>query len=164
MVSYLERLMADQGWKIFTAEIAAEASRVFQEHLPDLALLDYNLPDGNGLELGVEFVGTLAEMSVILMSGTILSPEDEAVCEEHHFPILRKPFLASDVMNQVRSRLGSSSKVNIAFTARALKAFFCYSHRDEKLRDRLDAQLSVLKHMNIIHSWHDRKIRYFGVD
>ena len=31
--------------------------------------------------------------------------EEEALCEEHGFPVLRKPFLASDVMNQIRSRL-----------------------------------------------------------
>ena len=37
--------------------------------------------------------------------GTILPPEEEALCEEHNFPVLRKPFLASDVMNQIRGRL-----------------------------------------------------------
>src|SRR5205085_4556988 len=42
--------------------------------------------------------------------------------------------------------------------SRALKVFFSYSHEDEKLRDRLDAHLSALKHMEIVHSWHDRKI------
>jgi hypothetical protein len=44
-------------------------------------------------------------MLVIVMTGTILPPEEEALCEEHNFPVLRKPFLASDVMNQIRSRL-----------------------------------------------------------
>ena len=44
-------------------------------------------------------------MLVIVMTGTVLPPEEEALCEEHNFPVLRKPFLASDVMNQIRSRL-----------------------------------------------------------
>ena len=35
----------------------------------------------------------------------------EALCEEHNFPVLRKPFLASDVMNQIRSRLTPASAV-----------------------------------------------------
>lgn len=39
-----------------------------------------------------------------------------------------------------------------------LKVFFSYSHRDERLRDRLDAHLAGLRHMGIIHCWHDRKI------
>jgi DNA-binding NtrC family response regulator len=76
-----------------------------QTHRPNAALLDYMLPDGNGVELGVEFLQALPEMLVIVMTGTILPPEEEALCEEHNFPVLRKPFLASDVMNQIRSRL-----------------------------------------------------------
>ena len=63
------------------------------------------LPDGNGVELGVEFLQTSPQMLVIVMTGTVLPPEEEALCEEHNFPVLRKPFLASDVMNQIRSRL-----------------------------------------------------------
>jgi hypothetical protein len=46
-------------------------------------------------------------MQIIMMTGSMLPPEEEAICEEHEFPVLRKPFLASDVMNQIRSRLAA---------------------------------------------------------
>lgn len=105
LLHFLERLMADAGWLLLTAESATEAKRLMQEHKPNAALLDYMLPDGNGVELGVEFLQTVPQMLVIVMTGTILPPEEEALCEEHTFPVLRKPFLASDVMNQIRSRL-----------------------------------------------------------
>ena len=105
LLHFLERLMADAGWTLLTAESATEAKRLVQEHKPNAALLDYMLPDGNGVELGVEFLQTVPQMLVIVMTGTILPPEEEALCEEHNFPVLRKPFLASDVMNQIRSRL-----------------------------------------------------------
>ena len=36
--------------------------------------------------------------------------------------------------------------------------FFSYSHRDQELRDRLEAHLSLLKRQNLISAWHDRKI------
>ena len=98
-------LMADAGWTLLTAESAAEAKRLVAENKPNAALLDYMLPDGNGVELGVEFLHTVTNMLVIVMTGTILPSEEEALCEEHNFPVLRKPFLASDVMNQIRSRL-----------------------------------------------------------
>jgi DNA-binding response OmpR family regulator len=68
---------------------------------PNAALLDYMLPDGNG----VEFLQAQPRMLVIMMTGTILPTEEEALCEVHNFPVLRKPFPASDVMNQIRSRL-----------------------------------------------------------
>jgi len=105
LLHFLERLMANDGWTLLTAESATEAKRLVQMHKPNAALLDYMLPDGNGVELGVEFLQAVPQMLVIVMTGTILPPEEEALCEEHNFPVLRKPFLASDVMNQIRSRL-----------------------------------------------------------
>ncbi|HXP62490.1 MAG TPA: AAA family ATPase [Dongiaceae bacterium] len=108
LLHFLERLMADAGWNLITAESAAEAKRAFAEHKPDAVLLDYMLPDGNGVELGVEFLRAVPAMLAIVMTGTILPPEEEALCEEHDFPVLRKPFLASDLMNQIRSRLSAT--------------------------------------------------------
>jgi CheY-like chemotaxis protein len=105
LLHFLERLMADAGWKLLTAESATEAKKLMQQERPNAALLDYMLPDGNGVELGVEFLQTVPQMLVIVMTGTILPGEEEALCEEHGFPVLRKPFLASDVMNQIRTRL-----------------------------------------------------------
>jgi ATP-dependent Clp protease ATP-binding subunit ClpA/CheY-like chemotaxis protein len=105
LLHFLERLMANDGWTLLTAESATEAKSLMQTHKPNAALLDYMLPDGNGVELGVEFLQASPQMLVIVMTGTILPPEEEALCEEHTFPVLRKPFLASDVMNQIRSRL-----------------------------------------------------------
>jgi ATP-dependent Clp protease ATP-binding subunit ClpA/CheY-like chemotaxis protein len=109
LLHFLERLMADAGWTLLTAESATEAKKLMQKHKPNAALLDYLLPDGNGVELGVEFLRAVPQMLVIVMTGTILPAEEEALCEEHTFPVLRKPFLASDVMNQIRSRLMPAS-------------------------------------------------------
>jgi len=111
LLHFLERLMADAGWNLLTAESATEAKRLALIHKPNAALLDYMLPDGNGVELGVEFLQAVPQMLVIVMTGTILPPEEEALCEEHNFPVLRKPFLASDVMNQIRTRLTPVSAV-----------------------------------------------------
>jgi ATP-dependent Clp protease ATP-binding subunit ClpA len=114
LLHFLERLMANDGWKLLTAESDTVAKRLVQEHKPHAALLDYMLPDGNGVELGVEFLQASPEMLVIVMTGTILPPEEEALCEEHNFPVLRKPFLASDVMNQIRTRFSPVSGVQRA--------------------------------------------------
>jgi hypothetical protein len=38
------------------------------------------------------------------------------------------------------------------------RIFFSYSHKDEALRDRLDAHLSLMKHQGLIEGWHDRRI------
>ncbi|MBN1966544.1 MAG: TIR domain-containing protein, partial [Anaerolineae bacterium] len=40
-----------------------------------------------------------------------------------------------------------------------VKLFYSYSHRDERLRDRLAVHLAILKRQGIIEGWHDREIR-----
>jgi hypothetical protein len=39
-----------------------------------------------------------------------------------------------------------------------LEVFYSYSHEDEKLRDKLEKQLSLLQRRGLIVSWHDRRI------
>jgi len=39
-----------------------------------------------------------------------------------------------------------------------VEIFFSYSHKDEKLRNQLEAHLSQLMHQGLIAGWHDRKI------
>lgn len=38
------------------------------------------------------------------------------------------------------------------------KIFYCYSHRDEELRDRLEVHLKMLERQQFITNWHDRRI------
>ena len=105
LLQFLERLMAESGWELLTAESAGEARKIFAKRKPNAALLDYMLPDGNGVELAQQLKQQMPGLQVIMMTGSMLAPEEEAICEEHDFPVLRKPFLATDVMNQIRGRL-----------------------------------------------------------
>jgi DNA-binding NtrC family response regulator len=99
----LSRLMTAIGLTVFTAETASTARRLVREHKPDAALVRYMLSDGNGVVLGVEFLESMPQMHVIVMTGaTWLPPEEEALCEEHNLPVLRKPFLMSDFVRVLR--------------------------------------------------------------
>lgn len=49
--------------------------------------------------------------------------------------------------------------MSILTPAHPLEVFFSYSHRDEKMRSRLEAHLSSLKRERLISEWHDRKIK-----
>jgi ATP-dependent Clp protease ATP-binding subunit ClpA/ActR/RegA family two-component response regulator len=107
LLQFLERLMAESGWDLMAAESASEARKMVVTRKPNAALLDYMLPDGNGVELAQQLKQMLPNLQVIMMTGSMLAPEEEAICEEHDFPVLRKPFLATDVMNQIRGRLAN---------------------------------------------------------
>jgi tetratricopeptide (TPR) repeat protein len=43
-------------------------------------------------------------------------------------------------------------------TNEAVKVFYSYSHKDERLRDTLDEHLSLLERQGVISEWHDRGI------
>ena len=109
LLQFLERLMAESGWDLLAAESASEARRIVAKRKPNAALLDYMLPDGNGVELAQQLKQSMPNLQVIMMTGSVLAPEEEAICEEHDFPVLRKPFLATDVMNQIRGRLSGKA-------------------------------------------------------
>ncbi|MCX6623806.1 MAG: AAA family ATPase [Acidobacteria bacterium] len=105
LLRFLERLMSEADWSIVTAESEQEANTIADGHRPSAALLDYLLPDGNGVELGVALLKRFPDCQVIIMSGAPLPIEEEAICQASGFPVLRKPFLATDVMGLIRARL-----------------------------------------------------------
>jgi CheY-like chemotaxis protein len=105
LLLFLERLLEEVGWNLLTADSAVEARRLFTAHKPDAVLLDYLLGDEDGVKLGLEFQTIFPQTQFIIMTGGIMSLEEEIVCEERDIPILWKPFLASDVLDQIRARL-----------------------------------------------------------
>lgn len=58
----------------------------------------------------------------------------------------------SKILNQM------SNHKNLKKSEKPVTVFFSYSHKDEKMRERLEAHLSILKKDKIIDSWYDRKI------
>ena len=107
LLLFLEQLLAQAGWTILVASSAHQAREVFAQHAPHAVLLDYMLGDDDGVKLGLEFQSQTPHLQVIIMTGGILSPAEEAVCQERDIPVLRKPFLASNLMQLIRSRLAS---------------------------------------------------------
>ena len=43
-------------------------------------------------------------------------------------------------------------------SSRRVKLFYSYSHKDEALRDELEAHLKILERQKLIAPWHDRRI------
>jgi ATP-dependent Clp protease ATP-binding subunit ClpA/ActR/RegA family two-component response regulator len=109
LLRFLERLMAQSGWKLLTAETAEQGRELVSKEKPHVALLDYVLPDENGVALGIKLRDMMPGLPVIIMSGAELPGGDQVTCEERDFQILQKPFLANEIMNQIRTRLTPDS-------------------------------------------------------
>lgn len=110
LLEFLKQLMDEAEWSLVTAGSMEQAREYLDRRQASVALLDYLLPDGNGIELAVELHKKTPQTQVILMTGAQLSGEDEATSQENGFPVLRKPFLASDVMSLIRARLAVTKK------------------------------------------------------
>jgi two-component system response regulator HydG len=115
LLFFLAEELKDEKWEVLIAEDGPQARLAFYQRKPDVVLVDYMLGDDDGLQLGLEFQQQAPLTNIILMTGGGFSNELQAVCEERNLPVLYKPFLAQDVLNLVRGRMG---KISAATTAR----------------------------------------------
>jgi CheY-like chemotaxis protein len=105
LLQFLERAMAEAGWDLIVAENAATARKLAAKRKPNAALVDLDLPDAHGIELGEQLRILAPRVQVTLMSGSKLTVEEEKSCLDQGFPVAKKPFLTSELMSEIRSRL-----------------------------------------------------------
>lgn len=102
LLGLLKMAMRSQKWEIEGASTAEEALQIVERKRIDVALVDYLLPDLDGLGLGKRLKERLPEIDVILMSGGDLSPAEEEARTSHAFAFVQKPFLVDDVIALIR--------------------------------------------------------------
>ena len=93
------------GIETLTAETAEQATNIFREKRIDLALVDYMLPDQDGLKTSSRLQADRPLLQVIIMTGGTLSAMDEERCSNDGWAMIQKPFLVEDLMELVRVRL-----------------------------------------------------------
>ena len=86
LLQFLERLMAESGWELLAAESASEARSIVAKRKPNAALLDYMLPDGNGVELAQQLKQIDSELQVIMMTGSVLAAGRRSDLRRARFP------------------------------------------------------------------------------
>ena len=119
LVVWLTHLLAEARVTPLTAATAQEAREIAGRQRIDLALIDLMTADGDGLWLAFELLRLWPQLQVVLMTGPELSPDEAALCDRQDFPVLRKPFLAQDVLSMIQARLLHSSAIGGGPTARA---------------------------------------------
>jgi CheY-like chemotaxis protein len=105
LLGRLERMLAEAGVTPITATTARQGHEIATRRRLDLAIVDLMLPDGDGLSVAFELLRMWPRMQIVLMTGTELSPDEAAICQRQDFPVLRKPFLAEDVVRIIQPSL-----------------------------------------------------------
>lgn len=81
----------DLGYRVSATDCCAAAIALAEAQRPDLALLDYNLPDGCGMELVKQLRSFNPAMRVILCSGYLRAAEcDRSLCHFVPKPVCAK--------------------------------------------------------------------------
>ena len=108
--------LTPQGFRVLTAENAAEAIEVAQEYRPDIALLDIVMPDMSGLELMRE-LRERGDLPVILLTAKGSDTDKVRGLEMGADDYLAKPFSPDELSARVRAVLrravGSTAVDNI---------------------------------------------------
>ena len=68
----LEIVLGQDGWEVTTAESVHEANLQLSKEKPDLILVDYQLPDGDGVSAARTWKGQaeLASVPIVLYTGS----------------------------------------------------------------------------------------------
>src|SRR5271170_1607621 len=85
----LQEYIDNKGYEVTTAGTCALAEQVWRATRPDVAILDYSLPDGNALELIPRLKAIDASIPIIILTGygsIDLAVEAVKLGAEHYLP------------------------------------------------------------------------------
>jgi DNA-binding NtrC family response regulator len=102
----LFRLLDRKGYQVVTAQKIEEARNFMSPEKPfDLAIIDMNLPDGNGLDFISEIKSLSAATQVIVLTGFATIDSAIQATQKGAFHFLTKPFNVEELMGLLEKAL-----------------------------------------------------------
>lgn len=97
------RLQAE-GYEVKVAYGFEEAQRMVEASVPDIALLDFNLPDGNGIDLISCFMKDprTASIAAMIMTASKKSGLREHAMAQGAVGYFEKPFKSTDLIDTLK--------------------------------------------------------------
>lgn len=111
IVELLRDVLGAEGFVVDPAPDAGTALALIRENIYDAALVDFNLPDMDGVMLHHQIRQMDAELAActIFMSGLLQSEDNLGYYMAQSGGFLAKPFDIGDVLRHVRTVLGDES-------------------------------------------------------
>ncbi|MBX3460617.1 MAG: response regulator [Planctomycetes bacterium] len=106
-----QSLVESLGATCYRAFSMAEATASLAHHAPDVVVADYDLPDGNGIELITSLRQTKEHRStpVILLTGEIHPAQLERAVMAGLYAFLAKPFNSQEFVKLVNAAISESA-------------------------------------------------------
>jgi DNA-binding NtrC family response regulator len=102
ILNILARLLNNEGYNVLEAENGAHAVQIAGRIKPDVALLDLNLPDYNGIRLLGELKAMDKTLQVIILTAHGTQEAVRSAMELGAFNFLTKPFEFHELCETVR--------------------------------------------------------------
>jgi CheY-like chemotaxis protein len=105
VVSFLTRLLRDQGYSVESASSAVDALALLEQGPPDLILLDLQMPYESGTDLYRKLHDRkdLQKIPVIVVSGLA----GRRIAVSRSVPVIDKPIDEERLLSEVRKALGA---------------------------------------------------------
>ncbi|MBK9166749.1 MAG: AAA family ATPase [Bryobacterales bacterium] len=110
---FLDRQLRQAGFDLLAADSGGHALDLAEEAEPDAILVDYFLPGTSGIDVALALRSQSPAVPILLMTSVDLPRREQTLCAQRGFVILRKPFLAADVVREIRARV-ETSQVRLA--------------------------------------------------
>ncbi|HBC75400.1 MAG: hypothetical protein A2008_09455 [Candidatus Wallbacteria bacterium GWC2_49_35] len=100
---FLLHALKDLKYEMFTAETIAEFNRIFDEHRPQICIIDYNLPDGDGIDV-LKTVKSLDQNTKVIMMTAITNERmiDDFI-KEGADNFINKPINIRNLINAIKN-------------------------------------------------------------
>lgn len=98
LLAWMDRVLTKEGFDVVTAASIGEARDKVSAGIPNTVVIDYLLPDGDGVSLAVDLLKQNPAMRAVVMSGAMLEQEDSLLCQRYDIPVLIKPFVAAELL------------------------------------------------------------------
>lgn len=108
LVRTATRYMGDirPQWRFLLAHTLGEARRIYDLYSPpDAAVLDVDLPDGNGLDFLIELRHRYPGLPVIMISGGNSASLRQEALDRGGYAFISKPFSAPILVNHIESAI-----------------------------------------------------------
>lgn len=101
LATWMSQVLEARGYAVRAAGSAADG-RAAADGI-DVAVLDYLLPDGDGVALGAALQQQRRDLAIVIVSGLELAEADRVVAEGRGFAYLQKPFMEDDLVRAIES-------------------------------------------------------------
>ncbi len=104
----IETRLKHEGYRVITSQDAYQALALARHELPELLLLDVNMPAGDGFSVQdrIESIKELKDVPVIYMTGESPGAIDQKAQDHGAFGIVHKPFETAELLNMIQDALG----------------------------------------------------------